>query len=50
MFALIWRRAILAALRRSWAQRSGLWLVLAAALVLLRRADGTNRRRQQHRP
>lgn len=50
MFALIWRRAIMGALRRSWAQRSGVWLVLAAALVLLRRLDGTTRRRQQQRP
>jgi hypothetical protein len=50
MFAFIWRRAIAAALRRFWAQRSVVWLVLATALVLLRRLDGAARRRQQHRP
>ncbi|MDH2903140.1 MAG: hypothetical protein PXZ08_04215 [Actinomycetota bacterium] len=50
MFALLWRRAILGALRRSWAQRSGVWLALAGALVLLRRLDSRARRRQQHRP
>ncbi|NNN08039.1 MAG: hypothetical protein HKL85_02460 [Acidimicrobiaceae bacterium] len=48
MFALLWRTAILGALRRSWAQRSGVWLALAGALVLLRRLDRAARRRQQH--
>ncbi|HEY5303965.1 MAG TPA: hypothetical protein VIJ86_07905 [Acidimicrobiales bacterium] len=50
MFIFLWRRIIFAALRRSWAQRSVVWLVLAAALVLLRRVDAMSRRRLQRRP
>jgi hypothetical protein len=49
MFAFFWRRVIYAALRRSWAQRSGAWLISALALVLLRRLDGQHRRRRQQR-
>ena len=49
MLAFLWRRAIIGALRRTWAQRSSVWLALTAALVLLRRLDGTARRRQQRR-
>lgn len=50
MFALLWRKAIMSALRRSWAQRSGVWLLLTAVLVLLRRLDASSRRRSRHRP
>lgn len=48
MIALLWRKVIVGALRRSWAQRSGVWLALAGALVLLRRRDSSTRRHQQH--
>lgn len=49
MIALVWRRVIVGALRRSWAQRSRAWLVVAVALVLLERLDGRARRRTHPR-
>ncbi|MBU6515855.1 MAG: hypothetical protein KGL23_08335 [Acidobacteriota bacterium] len=47
MFAFIGRLIVAAALRRSWAQKSGAWLGLAMALVLLGRFDAAARRRQR---
>jgi hypothetical protein len=47
MFAFIGRLVVAAALRRSWAQKSGVWFGLATALVLLGRFDAGARRRQR---
>lgn len=49
MFALVWRRAIYSALRRSWARRSGVWLALGVALAVLGRLDSSTRRRPRQR-
>jgi len=40
MIAVLFRRVILAALRRAWAQGSRAWLVVAAIVWLLRRITG----------
>ncbi len=47
MIALLWKRAALAALRRSWAQRSRVWLALAAGLVIVGRLGGRRSRSSQ---